>query len=179
MTKPIRPGAQSLWDFSLALYAAPGVADACLHLQDEHGVNVNLLLWCVWLECNGVCLDDARLHDAQRRIRAWDQHYVIPLRHLRQRMKAEFGTADEAIEQVRGYIKQAELAAEQQLQLKLQALAGHWLSMELKVVLGVTAEAGFTGDNLRRYLQQAGVNNDAIQQLIQCLTDVLCNISSS
>ena len=30
----------SLWDFSLALYAQPEVADTCLRLQDEQGINV-------------------------------------------------------------------------------------------------------------------------------------------
>ena len=31
-----------------ALYAQPGVADACLKLQDEFGLDVNLVLFCIW-----------------------------------------------------------------------------------------------------------------------------------
>jgi uncharacterized protein (TIGR02444 family) len=37
------------WRFSLSVYAAPGVADECLALQDTRGVDVNLLLFCAWL----------------------------------------------------------------------------------------------------------------------------------
>ena len=36
------------WDFSLEIYAKPGVAQACLALQDECGADVNLLLFCCW-----------------------------------------------------------------------------------------------------------------------------------
>ena len=39
-----------LWDWTLAAYAQPGVADACLRLQDQHGQNTSLLLWAVWAE---------------------------------------------------------------------------------------------------------------------------------
>ncbi|MDZ7901762.1 MAG: TIGR02444 family protein [Rheinheimera sp.] len=116
----------SLWDFSLLHYARPGVAEACLQLQDGHDANVNVLLWCAWLERRGLILDEVRLGNAQKRIRAWDEHYVIPLRHLRRRMKAEFGVADAAIEQLRTHIKQAELLAEKQLQLLLEAEAHTW-----------------------------------------------------
>lgn len=168
----------SLWDFSLALYQQPDVADSCLRLQDEHGVNVNLLLWCVWLECQGLNLDDAHLHEAQRRIRGWDQHYVVPLRHLRQRMKAEFGIQDAAIETVRRHIKQAELAAEQQLQLRLQSLTQQWLALPKGLAAAPLARS-FNGQNMRRYLNDAGVKRGAIDSLVQCLTGVLCNISSS
>lgn len=179
MPNPVLPGESSLWEFSLALYARPDVAAACLRLQDEHLLNVNLLLWCVWLEGLGLKLELAQLHTAQRHIRGWDQHYVVPLRHLRQRMKAEFGTGNQAIEQVRSYIKQAELAAEQQLQLKLELLASGWLQNAGATAAGARVEGDFKGDNLRLYLQDAGVSSGAIQPLIQCVAGALCSISSS
>jgi uncharacterized protein (TIGR02444 family) len=36
------------WDFSLTLYGRPGVAPACLALQDRFGADVNLLLLGFW-----------------------------------------------------------------------------------------------------------------------------------
>jgi len=50
--KPVEkvPG---LWAFSLALYARPGVAEACLALQDRHGADVNLLLLGFWRAAKG------------------------------------------------------------------------------------------------------------------------------
>ncbi len=169
----------SLWDFSLALYAQPGVADACLRLQDEHGLNVNLLLWCVWLECKGLFPDQAQLEQAQRQTHGWDQNYVVPLRQLRQRMKAEFGTRDLAIEQVRRQIKEAELAAERQLQMQLQSLSCGWWPIAEGLSAGRWKNGPFESENLRRYLAAAGVDCSAVKLLAQCVTGALRNILSN
>ena len=37
------------WRFSLRFYRLPGVADACIALQDGCGVDVNILLFLLWL----------------------------------------------------------------------------------------------------------------------------------
>lgn len=39
----------ALWRFSLAVYAAPGVAEECLALQETSNIGVNLLLFCAWV----------------------------------------------------------------------------------------------------------------------------------
>ena len=36
------------WRFSLRFYRQPRVADACIALQEESGVDVNLLLYLLW-----------------------------------------------------------------------------------------------------------------------------------
>ena len=36
------------WRFSLRFYRQPQVADACIALQEEAGVDVNLLLFLLW-----------------------------------------------------------------------------------------------------------------------------------
>jgi len=156
----------TLWDFSLQLYARAGVADACLRLQDEHGVNVNLLLWCAWLEQRGLALDVTRLRSAQKRIHAWDEHYVVPLRQLRRRMKTEFGVADVGIEQVRSQIKQAELLAEKQLQSLLEMLPQSW-----DKTAAASAQLPMAGENLRFYLQQLNVADSAVMELLALLGD--------
>lgn len=162
---PVPPNdVPNLWDFSLSHYARAGVADACLCLQDEQGVNVNLLLWCVWLEQQGITLDAARLRSAQKRIHSWDEHYVLPLRQLRRRMKAEFGAADADIEQVRTQIKQAELLAEKQLQHWLEAIVQTWADTDNTSTIPPAA-----GDNLRVYLQQFNVTATTIEQLLHLL----------
>jgi uncharacterized protein (TIGR02444 family) len=154
----------SLWDFSLLHYARTGVADTCLRLQDEHGVNVNLLLWCVWLEQCGLPLDAARLRSAQMRIERWDEHYVLPLRQLRRQMKAEFGVADADIELVRARIKQAELLAEQQVQRWLESLVKTWDDIYITNTNPLSV-----GDNLRFYLQQFNVPESTISLLLDLL----------
>lgn len=159
---PVLPDLNSnLWDFSLMHYARAGVADACLRLQDEHGVNVNVLLWCAWLEQRGLMLNAARLRSAQKRIHAWDEHYVVPLRQLRRRMKAEFGAADEGIERVRSQIKQAELLAEKQLQIWLEAVVQTWDDTS-----AASEHLSAGGNNVRFYLQQLNVTDAAIIELL-------------
>ncbi|MEN0038318.1 MAG: TIGR02444 family protein [Cellvibrio sp.] len=151
-----------LWEFSLDLYARPGVANQCLQLQDEQGVNVNLLLWCAWLDARGLILDAGRLHSAQKRIRGWDEHYVVPLRQLRRRMKVEFGVEDASIEAVRTQIKQAELLAEKQLQLWLESLVSSW---DDHPDHGIDFTSGWS--NVRFYLHHLSVTDTTITQLLE------------
>lgn len=164
---PVSPDSHSsLWDFSLIHYARAGIADACLRLQDTHGVNVNLLLWCAWLEAHGLTLDAPRLSSAQKRIHAWDQNYVVPLRQMRRRMKVEFGATDNNIERVRQQIKQAELVAEKQVQLWLEQMTQNWHPTDAR---GQHRPA--TGDNLRFYLQQLNVCDAIIAEFVSLLAE--------
>ena len=57
-TQSATPSAQGspFWRFSLRLYRAPGVGDACIALQETSGVDVNLLLFLLWLICTSVVL---------------------------------------------------------------------------------------------------------------------------
>jgi len=111
------PGA-SLWDFSLAVYAQPGVAEACLGLQDRHGLDVNLLLACCWAGRRGERLDAAALDRLDARVGDWRREVVAPLRALRRRLKAGFAGFDAAA--LRERVKALELEAER---LEQQALA--------------------------------------------------------
>src|SRR6202000_1576818 len=50
-------GESRFWTFSLAVYADPAVQRECLALQDDHGVDVNLLLFCAFVGAvHGVAL---------------------------------------------------------------------------------------------------------------------------
>lgn len=118
--------ASAFWDFSLRLYAQPEIAAACLQLQDNHGVNVNLLLWCCWLEQQHILLTAERLQRAHQRVDNWEQDYVVPLRMLRRKLKQQFGTTDAVLETLRQSMKQAELLAEKQMQTWLAMLAHDW-----------------------------------------------------
>ncbi len=75
------------WDFSVAVYGRDGVKDACLALQDRHGLDVNMLLFCCWLAAEGhVPLPDAQLAAAMARIRVWHTDVVAKLRAVRRRI---------------------------------------------------------------------------------------------
>lgn len=114
---------RDLWSFSLSLYAAPGVAEACLTAQDRHGTDVNLLLWAVWLAVHGHNLTVAELAAAEHAIRPWREEVVWPLRAVRRRLKTgPLPAPDAATESLRTQVKTAELEAEKVQQSLLQTL---------------------------------------------------------
>lgn len=44
--------AEGLWRFALALYSRPGVAGALIALQDRAELDVDLILYALWLGCS-------------------------------------------------------------------------------------------------------------------------------
>ncbi|SNR96074.1 TIGR02444 family protein [Azospirillum sp. RU38E] len=112
----------SLWDFSLAVYAAPGVAEACLRAQDQYGLDVNLILWAAWLGANGHRLTGPELAAAASATDAWRREVVQPLRAVRRRLKNGPPPAPNAASTaLREQVQAAELEAERQQQQMLQA----------------------------------------------------------
>ena len=133
----------SLWDFSLKVYARPGVASTCLDLQDTYGVDVNVLLWCLWLEQQQKKLDIEQLQEALHLVSDWVEFRIKPLRKIRRELTQPSDATDSLIETLRRTIKQAELLAEQHEQWLLQSLAINW-SKERSFIA--------PGTNLRIYL---------------------------
>lgn len=114
----------TLWDWALAAYAAPDVADACLALQDHHEQNVPLLLWSAWVAQTGRRPDEETIEAACDTARAWDSVVVAPLRAVRRTLKAPVPDIDDGPrESVRNRIKALELEAEKHLLEALEALA--------------------------------------------------------
>ena len=66
--------AHPFWDFSLALYRKPGVAAACLRLQDGPGLDVNLLLYACWTAANGAGLAAPQIGVSRRVVIFGYQH---------------------------------------------------------------------------------------------------------
>lgn len=111
-----------LWDWALAAYARPGVAAACLSLQDDHGQNVPLLLAAAWAAEDGRTLDSFR---AAALAADWDDRAIAALRAARRGLKAPMSGIDDAgRERLRTAVKTAELSAERLLLEGLESLAG-------------------------------------------------------
>ena len=154
------PPAPSLWDFSLALYSAPDVESICLRLQDDFQVNVNILLWCCWLEVRSIRLTPMRLEQACQRIDSWDQTVVAPLRQLRRDINQRYAANDQQVEACRQTIKSAELAAEKVELDWLETLAGDWLAEMTPLPLG---------ENSLRYLNALCVPQNLIEEMLAYL----------
>jgi len=85
--------ANPFWNFSLRVYDAPGVADACLALQGRHALDVNLLLFCIWAGRHGRRLNTAEAAALEAATADWQLHAVQPLRAVRRWLKAQTVTA--------------------------------------------------------------------------------------
>jgi uncharacterized protein (TIGR02444 family) len=112
------------WRFSLGFYRQSGVADACIGLQDGCGVDVNILLFLLWLATAKRCLRPAAAQAVWAAAGPWRDGVVVPLRTLRRKLKdgpmlVERNTA----ELFRTRIKAVELEAERLQQEALFALA--------------------------------------------------------
>lgn len=116
----------AFWAFSLKLYGAPGAPDICLSLQNAHGGDVNLALFCLWSGVAAGRLTDATLTDAVTRAEAYRARVVAPLRAIRTEMKrgpASPGIEPGAWEDVRRAVKRLELTAEEAQQRAMAPLA--------------------------------------------------------
>ena len=102
------------WAFALAIYARPGVAEACLNLQNEAGVDVMLLLMATFAAVKHRFLltaDEIRALDEA--CRPWREQVVWKLRTIRSGLKTGPQPAPSGeTEQFRSKVKALELAAE-------------------------------------------------------------------
>jgi uncharacterized protein (TIGR02444 family) len=85
-----RPPAQGspFWRFSLAFYRQPGVAQACIALQETSGVDVNLLLFLLWHAAARRQLSASEVSAIEEKISVWREMTVIPLRSIRRALKS-------------------------------------------------------------------------------------------
>lgn len=96
-----------LWQHASQFYSQPGMESVLLLLQDQHQADINQILQAIWLADSGrvwkpACVTSEYLN--------WSAEYIRPLRHMRRRMKEEWG---DLAESVRQKIKATELEAEQ------------------------------------------------------------------
>jgi uncharacterized protein (TIGR02444 family) len=112
------------WRFSIKFYAVPGVAPACIALQDQAGVDVNLLFFLLWNATLGRTLSESDVKELDRTIGVWRDTAVIPLRKMRRALKSPPAMlAPDVAEAFRNRIKAAELEAERLQQEAMYALA--------------------------------------------------------
>ena len=117
------PQGSPFWRFSLAFYRLPKVADACIALQEEAGVDVNVLLYLLWQARQGrrFAVDDVAALEAK--VAPWREATVVPLRNVRRALKSPPAlVAGANAEAFRNRIKAVELEAERLQQEAMFAL---------------------------------------------------------
>jgi uncharacterized protein (TIGR02444 family) len=112
------------WQFSLRFYRQPQVADACIALQEEAGVDVNLLLFLLWHATLGRQLSGPEIAQLEARVGGWREATVVPLRTVRRALKSPPElVAGATAELFRTRIKAVELEAERLQQEAMYELA--------------------------------------------------------
>lgn len=111
------------WDFSLAVYMTEGVGPACIALQERHQIDVNILMFLLWLASTGRgAINDADLAAIMTAAGPWHRAVVRRLRQVRTRMKGGFPPAPDALaETLRKRIGKIEVDCEHVEQLVLAA----------------------------------------------------------
>ena len=123
-TATIPASKSPFWRFSVKFYAEPGVAPACIELQDQAGVDVNILFFLLWNATQNRTLGNAEVAELERTIGAWRDIAVIPLRNVRRALKSPPPViAPDVAEGFRTRIKAVELEAERLQQEAMYALA--------------------------------------------------------
>ncbi len=152
------------WGYSLRLYGSGEVAPLCLRLQDGWGLDVNLLLYCLWRGAQGHSLSLEGMARISTPTAAWRQEVVEPLRKTRRWLKGrDEGVAAKA-SGLRDQIKALELAAEKCQQ--------DWLADQELTFTSAPAPLA-SAKNLALYLEQEAVtpNSELIAVLARLLTE--------
>lgn len=166
MADPQTEQGSPFWRFSLRFYRRQGVADACIALQDSYGVDVNILLFLLWLALARRCVSSAAATAVCARVAPWRDDVVVPLRTLRRRLKEGSSLVERgAAELFRTRIKAIELESERLQQESLFALATG-LATENASTVEAAARA-----NVAAYEQTLGrtLAPDALNVLVSAL----------
>lgn len=158
MTKNIPFEPHPFWDFSLAVYGTEGAAPACLDLQDRRGLDVNMLLFCLWAGCErGLAFDGEGIRSILEAADDWQRTVVQPMRTVRRRLKqgSPHLKADTA-QALRGAVLETEIACEHGEQLIIAATADN-----VSVAARETEPADAVAANLAAYAAKTGIRLDA------------------
>ena len=130
---------QDLWTECEALY--PANKDLCLKLQDEHGVNVNLLLLALYLDQQTTTqYSQAQWQQLLNCIENWEHKIVKPYRQLRRLAK--------------GMIEASEYQQMLDVELMMERKSQHLISNQLTEMASDSQDSNLTsylrlfGDNL-------------------------------
>jgi uncharacterized protein (TIGR02444 family) len=108
---------EAFWRFSLGFYARPGVAPALIALQDRDGLDVNVILYALWLGLTrGHATSAADLAVAEAAAAPLRAAVVVELRGLRRRLRPH---SDPDVQALRRRVQALEIAAERAVQERL------------------------------------------------------------
>lgn len=158
------------WTYSLRVYGGEGVSTACIALQDRHGLDVNLILYCLWIGQDGGGV--LRTADFDRLVAVsadWNAGVIRRLRAARLAIKDGFDALPEDLrDRFRKRILEIEIDGERAEQLLLAPA----LDRPRKAALGADDRARDTAANLTAYLTHCSISaaDEDFDSLLTLLT---------
>ena len=122
----IEPASQAnpFWTFSLGYYRGAGVSEACLELEDNCEVDVNVVLFLLWQATQKRQFAEVQVKALAEKLGPWQIDVIGPIRELRRMLKGNALLPDKgAAELFRTKIKAIELEAERLQQEAMYAMA--------------------------------------------------------
>lgn len=158
----MNPFPESLWDFSLSIYAQSQMEALCLHLQDHRSINVNQLLWALWLDAQSRPFDERLWQQGVAKSQRAERWLVGPLRRVRRTLpkrKPWLG--------LRSAVKTWELQSEQRQLQALQTISDDFAGKS-PAAEEVTSE---TTNDVTTYLSQLlAIHEPEHEQLTRIVT---------
>jgi len=112
------------WQFSLDVYAHADIAPKCLHLQEKHQIDVNLILFGLWLGYEGWLIPDKVIaQEITKNVAQWRTDVIIPLRRYRVNFQSLNKGLSNKKNPLRKQLKKLEIDAEQVEQAILYELS--------------------------------------------------------
>lgn len=110
--------ALDFWNFSTDIYRTKEIQQTLLNAQNRHGLNVNLALFCLFLNKHNIYLTAEQLSLLNHRLVSFNTEFTSPLRKLRQSFKTRQSKLDN-YQEIRKAMLKTELLLEQQEQKTL------------------------------------------------------------
>ncbi len=153
---PSIPLGSSLWDFAVQVYATPEVEQQTLQLQDEFNANINIILWCCWLENEDISLSARLLDEVLVTIGSLSSQTLVKLREVRRVLMESGNFTKVQAQSVKKHLLNAELVIEKVLLHRLQDLTCRFVeSKDYKNTLSASDKKL----DLRYYLAFIGVSD--------------------
>ncbi|MDR7121713.1 TIGR02444 family protein [Rheinheimera soli] len=100
---------EQFWQYSLSLY--PAIKEVCLQWQDSYGVNINLLLFVLYLDKQQQSLSEAQLQQLEDLLQHFSTEVTQSIRALRRTLPSPWLESDMQ-QPLRQQLLNTELAAE-------------------------------------------------------------------
>jgi uncharacterized protein (TIGR02444 family) len=160
----------AIWDFVLNYYRQQGVSEAAIALQDAAGIDVNMILFLMWLSGQGKTLAEADMRTLGETSHGWQRSVVVPIRNIRRLLKenAPFVAQDAAL----AYRKKVQALEIEGEQLQLNGMADAAKSLATHAAPSAEQAAR---DNLATFAKVSGKTfaPDGVDTFVRALAGAL------